>query len=75
MAPDPLRAHLARMLDWGEAHVTFDKAIHGIPRDKRGAVAAGFEHSPWQLLEHIRIAQKDILDFCVNPLRAGAHMA
>lgn len=66
MTPDPLRVHLARVLDWGEAHVTFDKAVEGIPRDKRGAAAAGFEHSPWQLLEHIRIAQKDILDFCVN---------
>jgi hypothetical protein len=32
----------------------------------RGARVAGFEHSPWQLLEHIRIAQEDILDFCVN---------
>lgn len=67
MTPDPLRAHLARVLDWGEAHVTLDKAVEGIPRDKRGAVAAGFEHSPWQLLEHIRIAQKDILAFCVDP--------
>ena len=66
MTPDPLRAHLARVLDWGEAHVTFDKAIDGVPRNMRGSVAAGFEHSPWQLLEHIRIAQKDILDFCVN---------
>ena len=61
-----LRDHLARVLDWEEAHVGFDKAVDGIPPDKRGARAAGFEHSPWQLLEHIRIAQDDILDFCVN---------
>ena len=61
-----LRDHLARVLDWEEAHVTFDKAVEGIPPDTRGARAAGFEHSPWQLLEHIRIAQDDILDFCVN---------
>jgi uncharacterized damage-inducible protein DinB len=60
------RDHLARVLDWGEAHVTFDKAIDGIPPDRRGAAASGFEHTPWQLLEHIRIAQDDILDFCVN---------
>lgn len=64
---DALRDHLARVLDWEEAHVGFDKAVDGIPTDKRGAVARGFEHSPWQLLEHIRIAQEDILDFCVNP--------
>ena len=63
---DPLRAQLARILDWQEAHVNFDDAITGIPAAKRGARAAGFEHSPWELLEHMRIAQKDILDFCVN---------
>jgi uncharacterized damage-inducible protein DinB len=63
---DALREHLARALDWEEAHVGFDKAVDGIPADKRGARAPGFEHSPWQLLEHMRIAQEDILDFCVN---------
>jgi uncharacterized damage-inducible protein DinB len=63
---DPLRAQLVRILDWEEAHVGFDKATDGIPADRRGAQAAGFEHSPWQLLEHMRLAQKDILDFCVN---------
>jgi hypothetical protein len=61
-----LRDHLERVLDWEDAHVGFDKAVDGIAPDKRGARAAGFEHSPWQLLEHIRIAQEDILDFCVN---------
>lgn len=65
-SPDPLRAQLVRLLDWEEAHVGFDKAVDGIPADQRGSRAAGFEHSPWQLLEHMRIAQKDILDFCVN---------
>src|SRR5436189_1593391 len=63
---DAFRDHLVRLLDWEEAHVGFDKAVDGIPHDKRGARAAGFEHSPWQLLEHLRIAQDDILDFCVN---------
>ena len=61
-----LRDHLVRLLDWEEAHVGFDKAVTGIPADKRGTCPAGFEHSPWQLLEHIRIAQDDILEFCVN---------
>jgi uncharacterized damage-inducible protein DinB len=64
--PDVVRDHLARVLDWEDAHVGFDKAVAGIPAGKRGARAAGFEHSPWELLEHIRIAQEDILDFCVN---------
>ena len=62
-----IRDHLVRVLDWEEAHVGFDKAVDGIPDDKRGAQPPGFEHSPWQLLEHIRLAQEDILDFCVNP--------
>jgi uncharacterized damage-inducible protein DinB len=64
---DALRDHLVRALDWEEAHVGFDKAVEGIPPDARGARAPGFEHSAWQLLEHMRIAQEDILDFCVNP--------
>lgn len=63
---DALRDHLVRLLDWEEAHVGLDKAVDGIAPDKRGAVAVGFEHSPWQLLEHMRIAQEDILDFCLN---------
>src|SRR5262245_39872502 len=64
---DALRDHLVRVLDWEDAHVGFDKAVAGIPVDKRGGRPPGFEHSPWQLLEHLRIAQEDILDFCVNP--------
>ena len=64
---DPLRAHLVRLLDWEEAHVGFDKAVAGIPAAVHGAQASGFEHSPWQLLEHLRLAQSDLLDFAVNP--------
>ena len=60
------REHLVRALDWEEAHVGFEKTFEGIPADRRGARAAGFEHTPWQLLEHMRIAQKDLLDFCLN---------
>jgi uncharacterized damage-inducible protein DinB len=66
MREEALRDHLVRLLDWEEAHVGFDKAVDGIPLEKRGARPAGFEHSPWQLLEHLRLAQQDILDFCVN---------
>ena len=64
---DPFRAHLMNALDWGEAHVDFDASLKGIPADKRGAVPPGAEHSIWQLLEHMRIAVHDILDFCRNP--------
>jgi uncharacterized damage-inducible protein DinB len=61
-----IREHLVRVLDWEDAHVGLDKVIDGLPADRRGARPAGFEHSVWQLLEHIRLAQDDILDFCVN---------
>ena len=66
MSDEAFREHLVRLLDWKEAHVGFDAAVDGIPAGKRGAHANGFEHSPWALVEHMRIAQDDILDFCVN---------
>ena len=61
-----LRAQLIRTLAWDEAHVNFDKAVENLPVDRQGATPEGFEHSPWQLLEHMRLAQADLLDFCVN---------
>jgi hypothetical protein len=61
-----LRAQLVRILDWEEAHVGFDKAVGGIPPDKRNIRPEGLEHSAWEQLEHLRLAQADILDFCVN---------
>ena len=61
-----LRDQLVKLLDWNEAHVPFDKAVKGIPASKRGVVPAGWEHSLWQLVEHIRIAQADILEFSVS---------
>jgi uncharacterized damage-inducible protein DinB len=66
MRENALRDYLVKVLEWEDAHVGFDKAIDTISPDRRGARAAGFEHSPWQLLEHMRLAQEDILDFCVN---------
>jgi hypothetical protein len=62
-----LRAQLAAFLGWDSAHVAFDTAVRGVPPALRGTVPEGFAHSAWQLLEHMRIAQADILDFCVNP--------
>jgi uncharacterized damage-inducible protein DinB len=67
MSDDALREQLVRLLDWEEAHVGFDKAVDGLSADKRGARAPGFEHSVWQLVEHIRLAQEDILHFCLDP--------
>src|SRR4051812_30756902 len=62
-----LRAQLADVLDWKHAHVGFDDVVKGIPVKLRGAVPKGFAHSIWQVVEHIRIAQHDILDFSRNP--------
>lgn len=62
-----LREHLRKLLDWEDAHVSFDRAVEGVPAKLRGRAPEGWAHSPWQLLEHIRICQLDILDFCRNP--------
>ena len=59
--------HLARLLGWEDAHATFDAAVAGLPDDLRGRAPAGLPYSPWQLVEHLRITQYDILDFCRNP--------
>ena len=59
-----LRAQLVKLLDFEEAHVGFDRAVKGIPPRMRGKVPASGEHSLWELLEHLRIAQADILEFC-----------
>src|SRR5215469_3996449 len=58
-----LRKHLLELLSGGSAHATFDAAIKDLPPKMRGAKPANFPHSPWMLLEHIRIAQWDILEF------------
>jgi hypothetical protein len=59
-----LRRHLSRLLEWGEARVTFEAAVRKLPPRLRGVVPEGLPHSAWQLVEHIRLAQADILEFC-----------
>ncbi len=67
MNNDTVRKQLSRLLQWEDAHVNFDTVIHGIPEELRGVQPPGLPYSPWQLLEHLRIIQHDILDFCQNP--------
>ncbi|MGC1423839.1 MAG: DinB family protein [Terracidiphilus sp.] len=62
-----LRKHLVEVLTGGHAHATFEQAVKNLPVELRGKVPKGGEHSPWQLLEHLRLAQWDILDFSRNP--------
>lgn len=64
---ESLRAHLRKVLDWEDAHVSFDTAVQGIAPTLRGVAPPGLPHSPWQLLEHLRRCQRDILDFCRDP--------
>ena len=62
-----LRELLARQLDWESAHVGFARAVADFPPELRGVTPAGFAHSCWEFLEHLRLAQADILAFCVDP--------
>ena len=61
------REIVASSLDWDQAHTTLDDAVKDLTRAGRGKVPHGMEHSVWQLLEHIRIAQHDLLNFLANP--------
>jgi hypothetical protein len=67
VAVSPLREQLVKLLNWEDAHVGFDAAVAGLPPRLRGTAPAGLPYSPWQLVEHLRITQHDILDFCRNP--------
>ena len=68
MSPDKdLRSHLLELLDGGGAHLKPSQVLNDFPAEARGRKAAGAPYSPWQLLEHMRIAQWDILEFSRNP--------
>src|SRR6185436_15348170 len=58
-----LRSHLAELLRMKAAHVSFEAAVADFPATLRGVKPPGAPHSAWQLLEHMRIAQWDILEF------------
>jgi hypothetical protein len=62
-----LRQQLVKLLTGSEAHSDFDAAVNNVPEESRGKRPKGAEHSPWELLEHLRIAQWDILEYAINP--------
>lgn len=64
---DTLRAELADLLTSGGAHASFDKALKGFPLADAGKLPKGVPWSAWQLLEHMRIAQADILEYISTP--------
>jgi hypothetical protein len=61
-----LREHLLYLLDGGGAHARFDDVVKGVPEKLRGVKPEGLPHSAWMLLEHLRLAQRDILEFSRN---------
>ena len=61
------RAIVASSLGWGEGHAKLEDAVKGLEPKLRGKRPDSYPHSPWELLEHIRITQHDLLDFCQNP--------
>lgn len=61
-----LRQQLIHLLDWEDAHAGFDAVVDAVPRKIRAARPEGLQHSAWELLEHLRLAQRDILEFCVD---------
>ena len=61
-----LRNHLIALLDGGQAHLRYDDVVADWPRGSRGVRPEGTAHSSWQVLEHLRICQWDILDFSRN---------
>jgi uncharacterized damage-inducible protein DinB len=63
----PFRDLLGRLLAWEDAHVGFDAAVADLPPALRATQPSGLPYSAWQLLEHLRRTQHDILEFCRNP--------
>ncbi|MGO9273571.1 MAG: DinB family protein [Terriglobia bacterium] len=63
----PVREHVLHLLRGGGAHLGFEETIAGLPADLRGVKPANLPFSAWRLLEHLRIAQWDIVEFSVNP--------
>jgi hypothetical protein len=66
-----LRKHLVYLLTKGGAHATFEEAVKDVPAAARGKVPEGAAHSLWELVEHMRIAQWDILEFSRNAKHAS----
>ncbi len=62
-ADDVLRTQLLALLDGGNAHISFDEAVADFPMDQINTNPPHVPYTPWRLLEHLRMTQRDILDF------------
>jgi uncharacterized damage-inducible protein DinB len=58
---------LGSSLTWEQAHASLNNAVKNLPVGLRGERPTGYPHSVWELLEHIRLSQRDLLDFCTDP--------
>ena len=67
MSDQSLREHVAYLLSGGGAHLGFEQAIAELPEELRGAKVENVPHTPWRIVEHLRICQWDILEFSRNP--------
>lgn len=64
---ESLREHLRKLLLGRQAHRQFEEILSGVPFAQQGIRPPGAQHSPWEVLEHLRISQWDILEFSRNP--------
>ena len=64
---DPLRKELVFQLNGGHAHAPLKQVVAKMPAKLQSVVPAGLPYSSWQLLEHMRLALADMLEFCTNP--------
>ncbi|MCR9293226.1 MAG: DinB family protein [bacterium] len=67
MSEQALREHVLYLLGGGGAHLDYKQAFEGLREELRGDKVAGIPHTPWRILEHMRICQWDILEFSRNP--------
>lgn len=67
MSDQALRDHVLFLLKGGGAHLNFEEAIADLPKNLRGTRVENVPHTPWRLLEHMRLCQWDILEFSRNP--------
>ncbi len=63
MSDQAVREQVLYLLQGGGAHLDFEQAVAGLPEELRGAGVEGVPHTPWRLLEHLRLCQWDILEF------------
>ncbi len=70
---EAIRRQVSGLLDWQDAHAGFEKILEGIPAKLRGVAPDRLPYTPWQLLEHVRLTQREILEFCRNPRYTEPH--